>query len=130
MSGQARGSNSVADRRCPACGAPAPGRFCAQCGAPAGGTPESRRGVPPAIWAAGGFGGARCAAPARVRFGPNGGAPAGGPPESRRGVPPAIWAAGGFVVLALVVLIWTARQQRAPAPLARAAAAEAPVAAR
>jgi hypothetical protein len=32
------------------------------------------------------------------------------------------------VVLALVVLIWTARQQRAPAPLARAAAAEAPFA--
>src|ERR1044071_3917273 len=54
MSGHARGSDSVADHRCPGCGAPAPGRFCAQCGAPTGGGADSRAGSR-AVWAAAGF---------------------------------------------------------------------------
>ena len=39
---------------CPACGAPAPGRFCSRCGASAG-APAVRRGSAAAWWVAGGF---------------------------------------------------------------------------
>ena len=44
----------MSDRQCPACGAPAPGRFCSQCGA-AVGSPPARSVPSPIWWAAGGF---------------------------------------------------------------------------